>query len=330
MDSKRLKILSSEQINRAEWTQLSQSARLSTWFQSPECFDLYDATPQLDAFAFGITEEDQLIAVIVGYATPSTGLLRHFSRRAIIQGGMLIANDCPTGAVQALLKHVTTALSDTIYIELRNFNDYSSYRSAFEASGFNYMPHYDIHVNTAADKDIMSALSESKRRQYRKALSLGVTCRQSDNEQDLHDFYQLLRRHYRRRVRRPLMEFDFFRKVVLQKHGILLCVKTKEGEVIGGMLCVGMRNLFEWYICGNEKKSHLYPSTVATIEALLLSQRLGHQNFDFMGAGEPGVKYGVRDFKMKFGGELLELGRYIHVNKSVRYKIGSLIINAVK
>lgn len=323
-----VKILTAEQINRAQWDELSHTARLSTWFQSPDCHDLYASAAGMEAFAFGAQAHDRLAAVAVGYVTPDSGLMRHLSRRAIIQGGMLIADCCPQSAVTQLLVHLRRQLSDTIYIELRNFNDYSAYRTAFEAAGFDYRPHYDIHVSTKSDDDILSALSESKRRQYRKALGNGVNCSASTDENDLREFYALLRHHYMTHVRRPLMGYGFFKKIVTDGYGTFLCVKSADKKVIGGMICVGKRYLFEWYISGSDTGQHLYPSVVATTTALLLAKERGYERFDFMGAGEPGVEYGVRDFKMKFGGQLLELGRYIHINKPLRYRLGAWIINA--
>jgi lipid II:glycine glycyltransferase (peptidoglycan interpeptide bridge formation enzyme) len=41
-----------------------------------------------------------------------------------------------------------------------------------------------------------------------------------------------------------------------------------------------------------------------------------------MGAGEPGVPYGVRDFKAEFGGTMVEYGRFLHVAKPLLYRIG--------
>lgn len=41
--------------------------------------------------------------------------------------------------------------------------------------------------------------------------------------------------------------------------------------------------------------------------------------FDFMGAGKPSEDYGVRDFKGKFGGELVEHGRFIKINNALLF-----------
>ena len=49
-----------------------------------------------------------------------------------------------------------------------------------------------------------------------------------------------------------------------------------------------------------------------------------------MGAGEPGVPYGVRDFKSEFGGKLVEHGRFLCVKKPLLYKIGVLGVKLLK
>lgn len=49
-----------------------------------------------------------------------------------------------------------------------------------------------------------------------------------------------------------------------------------------------------------------------------------------MGAGEPGVPYGVRDFKAEFGGQLVEHGRFIHICKPMLYRIGKLGVKFLK
>ena len=41
-----------------------------------------------------------------------------------------------------------------------------------------------------------------------------------------------------------------------------------------------------------------------------------------MGAGTPDSDYGVREFKSKFGGELVEYGRYVKINKPLLFSIG--------
>jgi lipid II:glycine glycyltransferase (peptidoglycan interpeptide bridge formation enzyme) len=49
-----------------------------------------------------------------------------------------------------------------------------------------------------------------------------------------------------------------------------------------------------------------------------------------MGAGIPDRPYGVRDFKMEFGGEVVEYGRYLCIRKPVLYKIGKWGVKILK
>jgi hypothetical protein len=49
-----------------------------------------------------------------------------------------------------------------------------------------------------------------------------------------------------------------------------------------------------------------------------------------MGAGKPDIPYGVRDFKMEFGGELVEHGRFLCVRKPLLYWIGELGVKILK
>lgn len=49
-----------------------------------------------------------------------------------------------------------------------------------------------------------------------------------------------------------------------------------------------------------------------------------------MGAGKPDEGYGVRDFKKKFGGMLVEDGRYLAVLNPVLYNVGKIGIKILK
>ena len=50
------------------------------------------------------------------------------------------------------------------------------------------------------------------------------------------------------------------------------------------------------------------------------------KKFNFMGAGKPDVPYGVRNFKSKFGGELVETPRYVIAHKPLFYAIGKFVM----
>ena len=114
--------------------------------------------------------------------------------------------------------------------------------------------------------------------------------------------------------------------------GKYLLVKYRD-KVIGGMMCpvFADKAIYEWYVCGlDEEYKEQYPSVMATYAAISYAKQNGIPMFDFMGAGVPDKPYGVRDFKMEFGGELVEHGRYLHVRKPLLYMIGKWGVKVLK
>ena len=69
---------------------------------------------------------------------------------------------------------------------------------------------------------------------------------------------------------------------------------------------------------------------MATFAAIEYGYEHGLMYFDFMGAGKPGEEYGVREFKAKFGGEMVEYGRFIRINNPLLYKLGTSSLSILK
>ena len=287
-----------------------------------------------------------LKGVIVGYITRERNPIKqYFTCRSIIIGGPLLDEHISNDALSALLsaiaqckveglkfKGVENSKADTpastlytlhptpIFIESRNFHDYSKWKSVFETNGFAYQPHYDIHVRCHAQHQ----MSERRQRELKRAVKNGAEIIEASSEQEIRDWYQILSKLYRQKVRTPLWSEAFFLQFYRQRVGKFLLVKYQD-KVIGGMMCpiLNGRAIYEWYVCGlDEEYRDLYPSVMATYAAIEYAKANNLPLFDFMGAGKLNVPYGVRDFKMEFGGELVEHGRFLCVRKPLLYKIG--------
>jgi len=91
------------------------------------------------------------------------------------------------------------------------------------------------------------------------------------------------------------------------------------------------RCIYEFYVCGwDDEYKGQYPSTMATWAAMEFANKNHIPIFDFMGAGISGLDYGVKDYKSRFGGELVEYGRYIKIANPILYKIGRLALKFMK
>ena len=295
-----------------------------------------------------------LKGVIVGYITRERNPIKqYFTCRSIIIGGPLLDEHISDEALSALLsaiaqckveglkfKGVENSKADTpastlytlhptpIFIESRNFHDYSKWKSVFETNGFAYQPHYDIHVHCNATH----TMSERRQRELKRAVKNGAKIVEASSEQEICDWYQILSKLYRQKVRTPLWSKAFFLQFYRQRIGKFLLVKYQD-KVIGGMMCPVLKGkaVYEWYVCGlDEDYREQYPSVVATHAAIEYAKQNDIPLFDFMGAGEPDIPYGVRDFKMEFDGELVEHGRFLCIRKPLLYWIGKMGVKWLK
>ena len=329
------RLLTYYEINPLAWKKLVDESPYATWFQTQEAYQFYAANKQeMTPFACGVERDGELRAVCVGYVTKERCRIKQFyTRRAIIIGGPLIADSANEDDIARMLYTIRqpevlitvstfcpTWRNLPIYIETRNFHDYSRRKTVFDACGFAYQPHLNIQVPC----DTAHTMSEQRQRQVKKAIKNGAIIVQATAEKEIHDWYQILQQLYHTKVRTPLFKKDFFLRFYRESRGIYLLVKYQD-KVIGGMMCpiLNTKAIYEWYVCGmDEDYRELYPSVMATHAAIEYAKAHGIAMLDFMGAGQPNVPYGVRDFKMEFGGELVEHGRYVCVQKLVLYRIG--------
>lgn len=304
-------------------------AETATWFQTEAAYLFFASLPtMMRPFAYGVAEDGVLKGVVVGFVTVEQSRWRQFfTRRAIINGGPLLAEDISTEALRLLLQRLREEVSkEAIYIEMRNFNDYSRWKDSFEACGFAYQPHLNFHLDCSEESVIQRNMHESRRRQVRKGLASGAVIEEAKTEQEVRDFYRILEQLYRRKVKTPLFGLEFFLAFFRQEWGKYLLVKF-EGKVIGGMMCPILegRAIYEWYVCGlAEPYREQHPSVLATYAAMQYAVEHGLPRFDFMGAGKPGDDYGVRAFKAQMGGEQVEHGRFLLIAKPLLYRIGVL------
>ena len=89
--------------------------------------------------------------------------------------------------------------------------------------------------------------------------------------------------------------------------------------------------VYEWFECGmNGEYKEQYPSVMATWAGMTYANEHGYARYDMMGAGEPGVPYGVRDFKAEFGGDMVEHGRFVCVCHPMLYRIGTQVVKYLR
>ncbi len=110
------------------------------------------------------------------------------------------------------------------------------------------------------------------------------------------------------------------RRYLLKNHTDVIITRVTD------LFVAGMAYI--WYVAGLDKDfAGIYPSVLANWAGIRYAWLLGYQAFDFMGAGNPAIPYGVRDFKARFGGEATNHGRYLLINRPAIYYLGKMAVS---
>lgn len=323
------------EINFQQWECLLLVSKTRSFFQTRACYDLYAANSSfMRPFCFAVEDEEQLKGVIIGYIQRDGGKIKQYlSRRAIINSGPLLADDISDKALMLLLTECKIQLrGKAIYVECRNYEDYSQFWNVFDRCGFKYVPHLNFHINTITEEIVNQNLGKSRKRDIRTSFRDGAKIVENPTIEDVRSFYAILSNLYMTKVKTPLYPLSFFEYLYQQNYSKFLLVNLGD-KIVGGTVCVRLSGyaVYEWFACGEDGLyKNIFPSTVATYAGICYAARNGFHHFDMMGAGKPDEGYGVRDFKAKFGGQLVEYGRFLYVLNPLLFIIGKLGVKIIK
>lgn len=328
-------LLTYPDIDPQQWQALVETSAVATWFQTQEAYEFYAAVSnELAPFALGIEENGNLVGVIVGYTTQEKNPIKQLlTCRSIIIGGPLLDEHISGDALSALLVAAKQVTKGAIYVETRNFNDYSSWKGIFEQCSFQYHPHLNFHVDTTKPwETIENNIGKHRRKYIRLSYRDGVEVELEPTLQQVKEYYAVLQDLYRTKVKMPLQPWSFFEQLYhLPSCKYLLVLYNN--QVVGGSICMTLKNhgVYEWYACGKDGMyRNIHPSSVTKHIGMKYAADNGYKVFDMMGAGKPNEAYGVRDFKAEFGGKLVEHGRFLCVRKPLLYWIGKIGVKLLK
>jgi hypothetical protein len=330
-----------QQLIQLGWKELVDSHPSGTVFQSPDMYELFDRTEKMKPVVIGAVEESgsQLAGILLGVTIREMkGLMGRFSARTVVYGGPLVDPGLgnPQEVSELLLSGLIRAVQDiSVFIQFRNFRDMESEKPALEKFGFNFRERLNYLVDTSSEDLVRSKLGPEKARQVKKALKNGASISDANSEQEVFELFTILHDLYRHKVKKPLPDWSFFREFYrLSQEGRLGTIKLVKyrGKVIGGIVCpvTPGKTIYEWYVCGLDQENRdAYPSVLATWAAIDHALKHTIPCFDFMGVGIPGRNYGVRNFKSRFGGDMVNYGRFARINGKGLYFIAETGYNVL-
>jgi CelD/BcsL family acetyltransferase involved in cellulose biosynthesis len=254
------------------------------------------------------------------------GPLARLTSRVIAYGGTLCAAGAEgRSALEALLRqHSAAAAHRFLFTELRHRSDSSALRPIWASCGYAH----EQELNFLIDLDrpveaIWQGMNRTARKNVRRAERDGLVAQEVTSNEDMADFYSLLRQVYSD-AEVPLAHVSLFQSAfeLLRPRGLARFVLARSAQGIAGARAVLLYNgtIHDWYAGTSRALRGSRPNDFLVWQTLQWGARHGYHTFDFGGAGHPDIPYGVRDFKAKFGGSLVNYGRErcIHAPRMLR------------
>lgn len=323
-----MQILKNEQIDREKWNKLLAVSEFSSPFQTPEFYDFYNTTQGLSADVFAVEVNSALVCLAVITLQKESGLKSWFSRRGIIYGGPLILPNDNDG-LDFLLKVIEkTYHSKLIYLEVRNNYSYDIFKSVYQTNQWAYSEHLNVKLNliNRTVDNVLALMTYNRRRELKISLKEGAMVQESENTKEIREAYAILKNLYEIRVKLPLPSEDYFQKIGTSPIGKVFIIKH-ENKVIGSSFCfTDDRNSINTLYYSGLRNYHkkIFPTHLAILGVIKYAALNNIKTVDFMGAGKPGIPYGVRDYKLEFGGDLVEHGRFIKVLNPFLFQLGKI------
>jgi hypothetical protein len=301
-------------------------------FHTPEMFDLFAGVknhiPNLWA---AIDGNQDIQAMFLPIEITLKTMLRPLTTRAVVYGSILYEpTQIGKESLWILLKtHNERINPDTLFTELRNSSDLSDVQPVLELNGFVFEPHlnYLIDLNKPIE-EVMQNIGKRTRKQIRSGLSKQqIIVRQITTKNEVKECYDLISKSYAA-AQVPVASLSFFEAVfekLSPKGMVKIWLAKLDGVCVASSIELSYKNVvYGWYSGVDRDYSKHYPGELLMWHVLQWSVENGYTVYDFGGAGKPDEEYGVRDFKAKFGGELVNYGRNICIHRPKTLQVSKI------
>ncbi|MBN2013924.1 MAG: peptidoglycan bridge formation glycyltransferase FemA/FemB family protein [Candidatus Altiarchaeota archaeon] len=317
-------------VNREKWSKFVGENPYGNLFQSPKMFEVFLRTKNMEPVClFAVDENDNILASVLAFLSKEKGgILKSVATRAVIHGGPLSYTEDRTNNLCKLMSRYDEIVSQkAMFTEIRMLHEIPEFSILAEV-GYTYDDHLNFLLDlTKSEEDIWGKIHNSKRRGIKRAQSIGITVKEVADKRDIKIVYNLLEETYRR-ARIPLANISLFEStfdVLCPLGQFKAFLIMYEGEAIASRVLLTYGNtVYDWYNGSLEKSFPLHANDLSEWHAIKWSKDNGYKIFDFCGAGKPNEEYGPREFKRRFGGELVNLGRYNKVYHPIRLNIAKI------
>jgi serine/alanine adding enzyme len=308
-----------KKIQKQQWSDFVFSHPDGNIFQTLEMVELHNKEANSIVVAC-FDEVENIVGILVALILREyENFLGNLSARAIVWGGPLILENGNEITTLILAEFDKICNKKVIYSQFRNLWNVEKVSSAFYNSGYSFEEHLDIISDlTLSEQILYKKIVPNGRNKISKAIRAGTIVKPIVNKDSLKDIYSILDEVYKK-IKLPLPHIKYFESAwdIMFHLGYLKCFGAYNNNILIGVRIelIYKKTIYDWYAGGLTYHLDKFPNDILPWEIIKWGSENGFDKFDFGGAGKPNIPYGVRDFKMKYGGTLVNYGRFEKVHK---------------
>jgi CelD/BcsL family acetyltransferase involved in cellulose biosynthesis len=314
------------QLDPDRWSEFVWQHPKGSIFHTPEMVEVFNRSKHHQAnMLAAVGAGGQILALLVSVRVQTMPApFGDLSSRAIFYAEPLCRADAEgVEALASLLaEHDTGMQTRALFSEVRPNSKAGLEREALEQCKYEYEEYLNYVIDLRKSPDqLWHGMTNTCRANIHRGQRHGLRIVEESSEAGIDRLYRCLQTTYNH-AHVPLADKSLFLNAlrILHPKGMLKVFVACCGDrpVGASALLLFKQTAYEWY-WGAARLKSVYPAENVTWNRIEWSQQQGYQRYDFGGAGWPGKPYGVRDFKAKFGGELVNYGRYRKVYSRWRF-----------
>lgn len=316
-----------------EWRRFVDHHPAGNIFHTPDMFQVFNAVKGFKPEIWAVRDANQQLqaAFFPVRISLSRGVSQRLTTRDVAFGSVLCAPGAESHEALRLMlrEYQDSARKNTLFTELRNVSSMVDYQPELTEAGFEYEDHLNFLIDLdGPPEQVFKRIGKRTQRNIKRGLNQKrITIEQVFDRSKLAVCYDLLRKTYQL-AQVPLPDQSLFEAAFDKLHakGMLrILLANVEGVAVAVSLeLVYKDTIYGWYGGIDRSYRSFMPNELLMWQILSWGAEHGYQRYDFGGAGSPDEEYGVRDFKAKFGGELVCYGRNTWVPSPVLLKVCDL------
>lgn len=166
--------------------------------------------------------------------------------------------------------------------------------------------HNSLHSHTPEER-----ISKRLQRHIKSAYAKGVITEEVKTEEDMKQFFKLLKRHHWLKPKRYIPDEKFFSIIQKEAHGRLYLTRYHDYVIGCSAVVYSQQNAYLWYTAFRRKSfAFVHPDELTLWHVLKDSHSRGYQHVFFLDVGLPFSHNPFREFILRFGGKPVSTYRW--------------------